>query len=186
MDGRADSRPAVFLDRDGILNELVERDGAPVSPRRPEDFRLRRGAADAVQALRRAGFPVFVVTNQPDLARGHLTAAALEAMSATLRAAAPIDDMAVCPHDDADRCDCRKPKPGMLLDLADRWQVDLGGSFMIGDTWRDVAAGRAAGCRTILVGSVSPTEPAPDLMVPDLHAAVRAITQCRHGALEPS
>lgn len=182
----AAGRTAVFLDRDGILNELVERDGRPVSPRFPADFRIRCGAADAVHALRRAGLPVFVVTNQPDVARGHLTAAALDAMSALLRAAVPIDDLAVCPHDDVDGCGCRKPKPGMLLELAKRWNVDLEGSYMVGDSWRDVEAGRAAGCRTILVSAVAPAESTPHLVVSDLQAAVLAITERHAGALEPS
>ncbi|HEX2450377.1 MAG TPA: HAD family hydrolase [Gemmatimonadales bacterium] len=182
---RTTSRTAVFLDRDGILNELVERDGRPVSPRFPEDFRIRCGAADAVHALRQAGIPVFVITNQPDVARGHLTAAALESMSTMLRAAVPIDDLAVCPHDDADGCGCRKPKPGMLVELAKRWDVDLEGSYMVGDSWRDVEAGRAAGCRTILVSGAAPAESAPDLVVSDLWAAVLAITERHAGAPEP-
>jgi D-glycero-D-manno-heptose 1,7-bisphosphate phosphatase len=186
MEQHGHTRSAVFLDRDGILNELVERDGVPVSPRRPEDFRISRGAADAVQALHSVGLPVFVVTNQPDIARGHMTAAALDAMSAMLRATLPIDDLAVCPHDDADRCACRKPKPGMLLALAERWGVDLEGSYMVGDSWRDMAAGRAAGCRTILVRGAGPADTMPDLVVRDLQAAVRAITARHAGALEPS
>jgi D-glycero-D-manno-heptose 1,7-bisphosphate phosphatase len=106
-------------------------------------------------------------------------------MSIILRAAVPIDDLAVCPHDDADGCGCRKPKPGMLVELAKRWDVDLEGSYMVGDSWRDVEAGRAAGCRTILVSGAAPAESAPDLVVSDLWAAVLAITERHAGAPEP-
>ncbi|MGH7517726.1 MAG: D-glycero-alpha-D-manno-heptose-1,7-bisphosphate 7-phosphatase [Gemmatimonadales bacterium] len=168
------SRPGVFLDRDGILNELVRRDGAAVSPRDPRDFKLRVGAAAAVRDLRAAGLPVLVATNQPDIARGLISRAALDAMTGMLRAAVPVDDVAVCPHDDADRCECRKPKPGLLIALASRWDVDLPRSYMVGDSWRDVGAGRAAGCRTVLVGD-EPGDVKPDLAVADLRAAVTAI-----------
>jgi D-glycero-D-manno-heptose 1,7-bisphosphate phosphatase len=176
-------RPAVFLDRDGILNELVRRDGATVSPRSPVDFRLREEAAAAVRDLRAAGFPVLVVTNQPDIARGHMTRAALDAMNGMLRAAMPVNDVAVCPHDEADRCECRKPKPGLLLGLASRWDVDLPRSYMVGDGWRDIGAGRAAGCRTILVGDQPGGDAEPELAVADLRAAVTAILRLMHPSM---
>jgi D-glycero-D-manno-heptose 1,7-bisphosphate phosphatase len=169
------ARPAVFLDRDGVLNDLVCRDGAAVSPREPDEFRLRAEAASAVRDLRSAGFPVLVVSNQPDIARGRMGPAALECMTAMLRSAVPVDDVAVCPHDDADACGCRKPKPGLLLALASRWDVDLARSYMIGDSWRDIGAGRAAGCRTILIGADVGTPIEPDAALPDLRSAVAAI-----------
>lgn len=176
MTGAAESmRAAVFLDRDGVLNELVERAGVAVSPRRPEDFRIRPGTVESVLALRELGLAVFVVTNQPDVARGFMDRAALDRMSDLLRAAVPIDDMLICSHDDRDGCACRKPQPGMLLSLAARWQVDLARSYMVGDSWRDVEAGRAAGCRTILVGGGNVPESSPDWIVADLPGAVAAI-----------
>jgi D-glycero-D-manno-heptose 1,7-bisphosphate phosphatase len=144
-------RGAIFLDRDGVLNDPVWRDGAPASPRRATDFRIAAGAADAVRRLRAAGLPVFVVTNQPDLARGTLGAGEHARMLSMLRAAVPVDDVAVCPHDDADGCACRKPKPGMLEELAARHGVALARSVMVGDSKRDLEAGRHAGCRTILL-----------------------------------
>lgn len=144
-------RAAVFLDRDGVLNPLIDDEGELRSPRTREEFELDESARDAVERLQRAGYLVFVVTNQPDLARGNLPLPELVAMNAEVRARLNVDDLRVCPHDDDDQCECRKPLPGMLHVLARRWGVDLSESFMVGDTWKDVEAGRAAGCRTILL-----------------------------------
>jgi D-glycero-D-manno-heptose 1,7-bisphosphate phosphatase len=164
----------VFLDRDGILNELVVRDGQAVSPRRLEDFRVRPGASEAVTRLAALGLHVFVATNQPDIARGLLDPADLAEMTRRLRAAVGVEDVVICPHDDSDGCTCRKPRPGMLLALAERWGVALADSFLVGDSWKDIEAGRRAGCRTILVGR-EPNGTAPDALVPDLAAAVATI-----------
>jgi len=142
---------AVFLDRDGVLNPLIEEEGGHRSPRTAEEFELDDGAARIVAELREAGYRVFIVTNQPDLARGKLPLEELRVMNSRIRARLGVDDLRVCPHDDADECECRKPAPGMLHVLAKRWGVDLSASYMVGDTWRDVDAGRAAGCTTILI-----------------------------------
>lgn len=142
---------AVFLDRDGVINRVFVRNGKPFSPQGLADFELLPGVREAVQALRDAGFRVIVATNQPDVGAGRQTRAVVEAMHARLRAELPVDDIKVCYHTDADGCTCRKPKPGMLLDAAKEWNIDLASSVMVGDRWRDVEAGKAAGCRTILV-----------------------------------
>ena len=144
-------RPAVFLDRDGVLNEPVVRNGKPYPPDRADALVLCAGAREAVDALRAAGFGLVVVTNQPDVARGTTALADVEAINARLRAQLPVDDVLVCAHDDADRCDCRKPKPGLLRLGAGRHGLDLARSYMVGDRWRDVEAGAAAGCTTIFV-----------------------------------
>ncbi|HEX7050691.1 MAG TPA: HAD-IIIA family hydrolase [Longimicrobiales bacterium] len=144
-------RPAVFLDRDGVLNRVVPRDGRPGSPRTPAEFVLCADAAAALDRLRHAGYLLFVVTNQPDVARGLLAPEDLDTMMRTLAAALPVDDARICRHDDDDGCACRKPRHGMITDLAAAWAVDLPASFMVGDGWRDIAAGRAAGCRTVLL-----------------------------------
>ena len=174
------SRRAVFLDRDGVLNELVRRDGAPVSPRRLEDFRLREGASEAVRRLRGCGLLVFVVTNQPDIARGGLAPEHLARMSEIIEQELNIDEVVTCPHDDGDRCTCRKPAPGMLLELATRWNVALDASFMVGDSWRDVEAGRRAGCRTILVDRARQAGEA-DVVVGSLAEAVEVIERTQGG-----
>jgi D-glycero-D-manno-heptose 1,7-bisphosphate phosphatase len=141
---------AVFLDRDGVLNEIVERDGQPGSPRSLPEFRIVPDLAH-IQRLRAAGMLIFVVTNQPDVARGLVGRPEVAAMMARLAERMPMDDYRVCEHDDADDCGCRKPRPGMLLELAHHWRVDLNRSYMVGDMWRDVEAARAAGCRSVLL-----------------------------------
>ncbi len=168
-------QPAIFLDRDGVLNPLLERDGELRSPRDRTEFELVPNARGPVKRLRDAGFLVFVVTNQPDLARGKLPRAELVAMNAEVRARLPIDDLRVCPHDDADACDCRKPRPGMLHVLARRWDVELAESYLIGDSWKDVEAGRAAGCQTILLRRVYNADVAADHVVGSLAEAVDLI-----------
>jgi D-glycero-D-manno-heptose 1,7-bisphosphate phosphatase len=144
-------KPAVFLDRDGVVNQLVYRDGKAVSPRSIDAFVFVPGIQAAVKRLKVAGFPVFIVTNQPDIARGKMAAIALDQMTERIYQILPIDDLRVCPHDDRDDCACRKPRPGMLLDLAAQWQVDLRRSFIVGDSWKDIQAGKQAGCHTILI-----------------------------------
>jgi D-glycero-D-manno-heptose 1,7-bisphosphate phosphatase len=164
---------AVFLDRDGVLNALVMREGLAVSPRAMEDFAIVPDARASVARLKDAGFRVFVITNQPDIARGSMPNAVLEEMSRVLRAEVPLDDIAVCTHDDGDGCDCRKPRAGMLHTLAERWQVDLGRSVVVGDSWRDMQAGRAANCKTVMVGEA--TDEAADYRAASLEDAVDLI-----------
>jgi D-glycero-D-manno-heptose 1,7-bisphosphate phosphatase len=164
MSGRA----AVFLDRDGVLNEIVERNGRVESPRSMDEFRLVRDAGDSVARLRQAGLATLVVTNQPDVARGLLPASVLNDMVTELRHGVGVDDVIVCPHDDADNCSCRKPQPGMLHELAARWDVDLQRSYMIGDTWRDMLAGRSAGCTTVLLRTAYNDDASGDVEVPSL------------------
>jgi D-glycero-D-manno-heptose 1,7-bisphosphate phosphatase len=144
---------AVFIDRDGVINRAVIRAGKPYAPDTLADLVLLPGVPEAMTALRDAGFRLIVATNQPDVAAGRVSRQVVEAMHAHLRQTLPIDDLRVCYHMDADNCDCRKPKPGMLLSAARDLQIDLPASFMVGDRWRDIDAGRAAGCRTILVDS---------------------------------
>lgn len=166
---------AVFLDRDGVLNAVVYREGRPASPRDPAQFMLEPAAPAAVQALQRAGLRTFVVSNQPDIARGRLEPAALAAMMDELVARVAVDDVRICPHDDADRCACRKPQPGLIRELAERWNVELARSYLVGDGWRDIAAGRAAGCRTVLLQQRYNEDVAADHAARDLSAAVEWI-----------
>jgi D-sedoheptulose 7-phosphate isomerase len=166
-------QPAAFLDRDGVLNQVVLRDGGWVSPRRLEEFRLFDGVEDAARALRAAGLLVFVVTNQPDIARGFMSEATLETMNDRVRATLAPDEIWSCTHDDGDGCICRKPRPGALVRLAARWDVDLSRSVMIGDTGKDVEAGRAAGVTTILLDRPYNRGIKPDHRVADLDLAVR-------------
>ncbi len=142
---------AVFLDRDGVLNRANVRDGRPFPPSSVSDVVVLPGVGDACRRLADAGWLLFVVTNQPDIARGITTRAGVDAINEAVVAGLPITEIIVCPHDDDDACRCRKPLPGMLIDTAARWDVDLQASLMVGDRWRDIEAGRAAGVGTILI-----------------------------------
>lgn len=147
----AGRRRAVFLDRDGVINRTVVRDGKPYPPESVEDVELLPGVAAALGRLKAAGYLLIVVTNQPDVARGVQSRAAVEAIHARLASALPIDDFRACYHDDGDACACRKPKPGLLLDAARAHGVDLSASVMVGDRWRDIEAGRLAGCASVFL-----------------------------------
>ncbi len=145
------ARRAVFLDRDGVINRATVRDGRPCPPASADDLEILPGVADALRRLKEAGYLLVVVTNQPDVARGTQARAAVEAMHRRLAATLPIDDFRACYHDDGDGCVCRKPKPGMILDAARQHGVDLAASTVVGDRWRDIEAGRRAGCRTVFI-----------------------------------
>jgi D-glycero-D-manno-heptose 1,7-bisphosphate phosphatase len=171
------SRAAIFLDRDGVLNEVELRDGVPHPPAGVEQLRLLPGVVEACNRLRELGFVLIVVTNQPDIARGKQTRDEVDRMHDALRAQLPLDEIVVCAHDDIDGCPCRKPRPGMILDAATRLNLDLEHSVCVGDRWRDVEAGKRAGVMAIFVdrgyGERRPTD--ADVVVASLPAAVEVI-----------
>ncbi len=142
---------AVFLDRDGVINRVILKDGKPFAPSSLEQLEILPGVDEALQALQSAGFCLVVVTNQPDVARGVLSRATVEAMHEYLKSKLPIAEFWTCFHDDQDDCQCRKPKCGALLDAALKHNINLAESFMVGDRWRDIAAGHAAGCTTMFI-----------------------------------
>lgn len=143
---------AVFLDRDGVLNRAVVREGRPYPPPRVEDVEVFSGLSEQLQRLKDLGFVLVVVTNQPDVARGATSKKAVEEINSRVQRELPaIDRVIVCFHDNGDGCNCRKPRPGMLLSGAAEFNVDLARSFMIGDRRNDMEAGRAAGSQTIFV-----------------------------------
>jgi len=144
-------RKAVFLDRDGVLNRAIVRDGRPYPPASLDEFELLPGVAEACAALRAAGYLLILTTNQPDVARGKQTMAGVAAMNQVAVGSLHLDACEVCPHDDADACACRKPEPGLLTAAARAYDIDLASSFMVGDRWRDIEAGRRAGCRTVFI-----------------------------------
>lgn len=149
------------------------RDGHPYPPLSVQELELLPGVREALETLRLEGFRLIVVTNQPDVATGVQRGEMVEAIHEHLRHLLPIDDIKVCYHIDRDECRCRKPKPGMLLDAAQAWLIDLQRSFMVGDRWSDIAAGKAAGCKAILIGD-GYTEPRltdPDATVDSLTEA---------------
>ena len=142
---------AVFLDRDGVLNQAIVRDGKPYPPASVDELVIVPDAPASLESLKQAGFRLLVVTNQPDISRGTQAQAAVEAIHQALRQALPLDDFFLCPHDDSDHCDCRKPRPGLLLQGAEKFPIDLSRSFMVGDRWRDIEAGASAGCATVWI-----------------------------------
>lgn len=149
--GAGPSERAVFLDRDGVLNRAVVKNGKPHPPASVAELEIAPEAKTALQRLREKGYKLLVVTNQPDVARGVVSKENVEAINRKLSAALDLDEVYVCYHSDSDHCDCRKPKPGLLLNAARRHQINLAESFMVGDRWRDVEAGQSAGVRTILI-----------------------------------
>jgi D-glycero-D-manno-heptose 1,7-bisphosphate phosphatase len=183
------STPGIFLDRDGVIVESRTAPGAPVPPQSPDDVAIPEGVAAALTALRANGYVLVVVTNQPDVARGTTTRAAVDAINDVVRAALPVDGIYVCFHDGAE-CECRKPRPGMLLDAARDLGLDLGRSWMIGDRWVDIAAGAAAGVRTVLVErsyswdatsrGAAPAGLVPDRSVGTVAAAAALILESSH------
>ena len=142
---------AVFLDRDGVLNRAVLRNGKPHPPSSLAELEVMPDAPAALERLRVKGYKLLVVTNQPDVSRGVSSKESVRAINEKLAAQLDLDEILVCYHSDDDHCECRKPKPGLLLDAARRHQINLAESFMVGDRWRDVEAGQKAGCRTILI-----------------------------------
>ena len=186
--GDAVKNKAVFLDRDGVLNRAVVRNGTPYPPANAAELVLTPNAKETLQGLKAQGFLLLVVTNQPDVAKGITTRAAVEEINRKLASELPVDDVFVCYHQDIDHCDCRKPKPGMILVGARKHNVDLAESFMVGDRWRDVEAGQNAGCRTIFIDGVyeerQPARPA-DARVHSLKEAADWILEaCRKGVAQ--
>ena len=169
---------AVFLDRDGVLNKSIVRNGRPYAPTNLSEFELLPGVVEATQTLRTGGFLLIVATNQPDVGAGRVPRDTVERMNAELRKWLPLDDIKVCYHLDRDECLCRKPKPGMLIEAASEWGIDLEASVMVGDRWRDIEAGHAARCKTVFVDAgyteKGLSQP-PNAVVPSLHAAARLI-----------
>jgi D-glycero-D-manno-heptose 1,7-bisphosphate phosphatase len=144
-------RRAVFLDRDGVINRAVVRGGKPYPPDSLAELEILPGVNEALKSLRSAGFLNVIVTNQPDVATGKQQRAVVDAMHSKLLQELPIDAVKVCFHSDADRCVCRKPKPGMLVEASRELDIDLARSFLVGDRWRDISAAQAAGCAALFI-----------------------------------
>lgn len=164
--GSSTLKRAVFLDRDGVINRALVRDNKPYPPSSLAEFEILPGVAEACAKLKQAGFLLVVATNQPDVGRGTISQALVESLHAHMMQELPLDRVEVCYHPGkgASDCDCRKPKPGMLLRAARKLGIDLAQSFMVGDRWRDIDCGHAAGCRTILIDNSydEPLRQAPD------------------------
>jgi len=172
-------RRAVFLDRDGVVNRAILREGRPYPPASLSDLRVLPGVREACRKLREAGFALILITNQPDIARGSVSAGEVAEINSLLQRFLQLDDIRMCPHDDSAHCSCRKPRPGLLLDAARTWDINLGESYIVGDRWRDVEAGQRAGCQAVFVdyGYRERRPDAPYLRVRSLAEAAAWIIQ---------
>jgi len=170
---------AVFLDRDGVINKAFVVDGKPTPARTLEQVRILPHAGEAMEMLRFASFELVVVTNQPDVARGSLSEEVVDSIHAQLQRELRIEHFYSCFHDDADNCVCRKPKPGLLVQAAMDLNINLEASYMVGDRWRDVAAGQSAGCRSFFIdNSYAEKQPQmPYIKVSSLFEAAQIILE---------
>ena len=170
------SKKAIFLDRDGILNKVVFREGKPGSPRSLEEFRLCEDVPHVLPRLCQLGYRLFVVSNQPDVSRGLLEKHILDAMAKRLKETLPIEMVLHCIHDDHDNCQCRKPKAGMFHEIADNHDIELKLSFLIGDSWKDILAGSEAGCKTVLLSCQYNREVEADFRIQNLKELVDIVS----------
>jgi len=144
-------KKAVFLDRDGVINKAFIKDGLPKSPTSLNELEILPGVKESILRLKKLNFICLVVTNQPEVTRGKINKNTVIKMNSFLKKKIELDDIFVCYHDDKDNCNCRKPKPGLLLQAKKKWNVDFKKSFIVGDRWRDIQAGKKVGCKTIFL-----------------------------------
>lgn len=149
--GEVMKKRAIFLDRDGVLNDAIVIDGKPYAPESAAQMVISSGVPEALMRLKAAGFFLIGATNQPDVSRGKTAKSTVEEINNVLMKKLPLDEITVCYHDDHDNCDCRKPKPGLLLQSAEKYQLSLADCYMVGDRWRDIEAGQKAGCQTVWI-----------------------------------
>jgi len=151
---------AVFLDRDGVINKPKVINGLPYPPSSLLELELYEDVSVSVMKLKNYGYKVFIVTNQPDIARGNVTLSDVNLIHDYLSNILDIDDIYMCTHDSSQNCMCRKPKPGLLLKAAKDHNINLNESYMIGDRWRDVGAAQKAECTPIFIDrGYSETQP---------------------------
>jgi D-glycero-D-manno-heptose 1,7-bisphosphate phosphatase len=173
------THPAVFLDRDGVISRSILRGRKPYPPSSLAELEILPGVSAALRALKANGYCLVVVTNQPDIARGTLSRTVVDGMNDWLKRVLPLDAVLTCGHDDADRCQCRKPLPGLITQAARELHVECTRSYMIGDRWRDIEAGRRAGCKTFFIDRGYDEQPPQsyDFRVSSLREAARIILQ---------
>ncbi len=177
-------KAAVFFERDGVLNLCEVQHGTQVAPLRLEQFKINPAAAALLTQLKQAGFILIATTNQPAVSRGDLTRNELDLMHAVLRRKLPLDDVMLCPYDDTDH-PCHKPQPGMFLEAAFKWSLDLDRSFVISDKWPDAKAAQIAGCTSVMIRSPWIGDDHHDFVVEDLAAAVAKIQPLHHSLFAP-
>ena len=170
-------RQGVFIERDGILNHARIGIHSQISPSTMEEFRVNEAAVPLVKRLKNAGLVVIATTNQPGLTRGHQSRRELDRMHALLQATFDLDDILVCPHDEAHPCFCRRPKPGLLVEASFKWRLNLDRSYVISDKWQDAEAARAVGCTSLLMESPWVGRVHRDFLGPTLASVVEKLLQ---------
>lgn len=166
---------AVFIERDGILNEVRVEKRQQIVPVSPAEFCIKTNAIEPIQLLKKAGFKLIVITNQPGISRGYLFRRDLIMMHNKLMESFPLDDILVCPHDETDDCNCRKPKTGLFIEAVIKWNIDISRSFVLSNKWQDAEVARRIGCTSILIDSPFIGNSHHDFIVPDIKAAVEKI-----------
>ena len=174
-------KQGIFIERDGILNQVRVERHYQVCPLTMEEFQVNKAIAPLLTKLKDAGFRLSATTNQPGLSRGYPSRRELDRMHELLCRTLPLDDILVCPHDETDRCPCRKPKPGLLVEAGFKWHLDLDRSFVVSDKWQDSEAARTAGCTSLLLQSPWVGDVHHDFVLPDLAAIVDKILRLRAG-----
>lgn len=170
---------AVFIERDAVLNEVRLGPKQQITPLTLEEFKVVEDAKAPLSKLKAAGFLLIVTTNQPGLSRGYQSRRELDRMHDLLRRTFPVDDIMVCPHDESDHCPCRKPRPGLLIEAAFKWHLNLDHSFVISNKWQDAEAARTAGCTSLLLESPWVGQVHHDFVLPDLSRIVDKIIRLK-------
>ncbi len=173
-------KAAVFLERDGVLNHVRVAGRSQMPPLRLDEFRIREDARGPLEHLKAAGYLLIVTTNQPNIARGLLPRRELDLMHDMLRRVLPVDGVMLCPHEESDRCNCRKPGAGLFTEASFRWHLDMERSFVISDKWQDAAAAFVAGCTSVLIKSPWNGSGHHDILVADLDEACQRVLQFNH------
>jgi len=170
----------VFIERDSVLNQVRTGPKQQIVPIGLEDFKVIPEAAEPLKKLKAVGFILIATTNQPGLSRGYQSRRELDRMHEILRRSFPLDDIMLCPHDEADQCPCRKPRPGLLIEAAFKWHLNLDHSFVVSDKWQDAEAARSAGCTSLLINSPWIGQVHRDFVLPDLTSVVDKILRLKH------
>ena len=173
-------KAAVFIERDGVLNHVRTAGRSQIPPMLLDEFRILEGVREPLERLKSAGYLVLATTNQPNIARGLLPRRELERMHDQLRRALPVDEVLLCPHEESDRCNCRKPGAGLFTEAAFNWHLDMERSFVISDKWQDAAAAYVAGCNSVLIRSPWNGSGHHDFIVNSLREATEKILQFNH------
>lgn len=171
----------IFIERDGVLNQVRLERQQQVSPLTLEEFKVNMEAAPLLKKLKAAGMTIIVTTNQPGISRGYLMRREMDRMHDLMRRVLPIDDILFCSHDETDRCSCRKPKTGMFIEAGFKWRLALDRSFVISDKWQDAEAARSIGSTSLLIKSPWNGSAHHDFVLPNLSAITEKILQIRAG-----